>query len=176
MGVEEGHDIYQKRKPRKKVTSMIMPAKHWQSRIRVQAGIGNTYMFTRPAYITAKVIGYQERRIVFYWTMGPHKPARQSGHGGKHQGFHLISTVRENHTGYTQRQFEQATAARELYCIVGTPTIKKFNALLKMNAIKNCLVMPEDVNIAKKIFGKDMSSLKGNIDAKKSTHGKAGYN
>jgi hypothetical protein len=30
-----------------------------------------------------------------------------------------------------------------------------------MNAIKNCPVTTEDVNIAEKIFGKDMSSLKG---------------
>jgi hypothetical protein len=30
-----------------------------------------------------------------------------------------------------------------------------------MNVIKNCPVTTEDVNIAKKIFGKDISSLKG---------------
>jgi hypothetical protein len=47
-------------------------AKHRQSQIRVQAGIGNTCMFTRAAYITAKLTGYQEqRRVVFYWIMGP---------------------------------------------------------------------------------------------------------
>ena len=74
---------------------------------------------------------------------------------------HLINTVRENRAGYTQRQFERAKKARELYHNVGTPTIENFKALLKMNAIKNCPVTTEDVNIAEKIFGKDMSSLKG---------------
>jgi hypothetical protein len=74
---------------------------------------------------------------------------------------HLISTVKENCAGYTQRQFERAKRGWELYHYVGTPTIENFEALLKMNTIKNCPVTTEDVNIAEKIFGKDMSSLKG---------------
>jgi hypothetical protein len=65
---------------------------------------------------------------------------------------HLINTVKKNRVGYTQRQFEQAKRARELYHIVGTPTIESFKALMKMNAIKNCPVTTEDVNNAKKIF------------------------
>jgi hypothetical protein len=81
---------------------------------------------------------------------------------------HLINTVKENRVGYTQRQFEQAKKARELYHIVGTPTIETFKTLLKMNAIRNCPVTTEDVNIDKKIFGPNMSSLKG-----KSTRGKS---
>jgi hypothetical protein len=32
---------------------------------------------------------------------------------------HMINTVKENRVGYTQRQFEQAERARELYHIVG---------------------------------------------------------
>jgi hypothetical protein len=38
----------------------------------------------------------------------------------------LVTTVNVNRVGYTQRQFEQATRARELYHIVGTPTIETF--------------------------------------------------
>jgi hypothetical protein len=82
---------------------------------------------------------------------------------------HLINTVKENRVGYTQRQFEQAKKARELYHIVGTPTIETFKTLLKMNAIRNCPVTMEDVNIAEKIFGPDMSSLKGKPTRRKST-------
>jgi hypothetical protein len=37
---------------------------------------------------------------------------------------HFINTVKENRVGYTQRQFEQAKRARELYHIIGTPTIE----------------------------------------------------
>jgi hypothetical protein len=57
---------------------------------------------------------------------------------------HLINTVKENRVGYTQRQFEQAKRAQELYHIVGTPTIEPFKTLIKMNAIKNCPVTTED--------------------------------
>jgi hypothetical protein len=38
-----------------------------------------------------------------------------------------------------------------------------------MNAIRNCPVMAEDVNIAEKIFGPDMSSLKGKSTRQKAT-------
>jgi hypothetical protein len=82
---------------------------------------------------------------------------------------HLINTVKEDRAGYTQRQFEQAKRARELYHIVGTPTIETFKTLIKMNAIRNCPVTMEDVNIAKNIFGADMSSLKGKSTRRKST-------
>jgi hypothetical protein len=82
---------------------------------------------------------------------------------------HLINTVKENRIGYTQRQFEQAKKAQELYHIVGTPTIETFKTLLKMIAIRNCPVTTEDVNNAKKIFGPNMLSLKGKSTRRKST-------
>jgi hypothetical protein len=82
---------------------------------------------------------------------------------------HLINTVKENRVGYTQRQFEQAKRAQELYHIVGTPTIESFKALIKMNAIKNCPVTTEDVNNAKKIFRTGMLSLRGKLTRLKST-------
>jgi hypothetical protein len=82
---------------------------------------------------------------------------------------HLINTVKENRVGYTQRQFEQAKRAQELYHIVGTATIESFKGLIKMNAIKNCHVTTEDVNNAKKIFGTNMLSLRGTSTRGKST-------
>jgi hypothetical protein len=41
--------------------------------------------------------------------------------------------------------------------------------LMKMNAIRNCPVTTEDVNIAKNIFRADMMSLKGKSTHQKST-------
>jgi hypothetical protein len=82
---------------------------------------------------------------------------------------HLINVVKENRVGYTQRQFEQAKRAQELYHIVGTPTIESFKALIKMNAIKNCPVTTEDVNNTEKIFGTGMLSLRGKSTRRKST-------
>jgi hypothetical protein len=82
---------------------------------------------------------------------------------------HLINMVKENRVGYTQRQFEQAKRAQELYQIVGTRTIELFKTLIKMNAIKNGPVTTEDVNKAKKIFGADILSLRGKSTRRKST-------
>jgi hypothetical protein len=79
----------------------------------------------------------------------------------------LISAVAENRKGYTLRQFERAKQARKLYHIVGTPTMNNFKSLLWMNVIQNCPVTVEDVNISKKIFGPDMSSLKGKSTRRK---------
>jgi hypothetical protein len=78
-----------------------------------------------------------------------------------------VTTVTENKSGYTQRQFERAKEARRLYHIVGTPTVENFKSLLRMNVIKDCPVTTEDVNIAEKIFGKDISSLKGKSTRRK---------
>ena len=74
---------------------------------------------------------------------------------------HLVTTLSENREGYTDRQYDRAKTARKLYHIVGTPTVENFKALLRMNAIHNCPVTVEDVKIAERIFGPDMSSLKG---------------
>jgi hypothetical protein len=75
--------------------------------------------------------------------------------------------VTENCKGYALHQFEHAKEARKLYHIVGTPTMENFKALLQMNVIKNCPVTVEDINIAEKIFGPDVSSLKGKFTRRK---------
>ena len=81
----------------------------------------------------------------------------------------LVDTVAENRKGYTQRQFERAKRARALYHTIGTPTVRNFKALLRMNVIQNCPVTVDDVNMAEKIFGPDKSSLKGKSTRKKPT-------
>jgi hypothetical protein len=81
----------------------------------------------------------------------------------------LINTVKEKRVGYTQRRFEQAKKAQELYHIVGKPTTELFKTLIKMNAIKNCPMTTEDVNNTEKIFGANMSSLRGKLTRRKST-------
>ena len=45
--------------------------------------------------------------------------------------------------------------------------MENFKALLRMNAIHNCPVTVEDVKIAERIFGPDMSSLKGKSTRRK---------
>ena len=80
---------------------------------------------------------------------------------------HLVTTLSENRKGYTGQQYDRAKTARKLYHIIGMPTVENFKALLCMNAIHNCPVMVEDVKIAERIFGPDMSSLKGKLTRRK---------
>jgi hypothetical protein len=73
----------------------------------------------------------------------------------------MVTTVEENRLAFTPRQFENAKRARRLHHIMGRPTPENLKALIKMNAIKDCPVQMEDVDIAVKIFGPDIGSLKG---------------
>jgi hypothetical protein len=56
-----------------------------------------------------------------------------------------------------------------LYHIIGCPSIENFKAILRQNVIKNCPVTIEDVNIAERIFGPDIGTLKGKSTRKKPT-------
>ena len=73
----------------------------------------------------------------------------------------LLETVDENKKFYTKRQFERAKRARELLYTLGYPTINDMKAIIRMNTIKNNPVTTEDVDIAQKIFGPDIATLKG---------------
>jgi hypothetical protein len=51
----------------------------------------------------------------------------------------------ENKSFYTQRQFDQAKRAQDLYHALGTPSIEDFKAMLRMNTVANNPVTTEDV-------------------------------
>ena len=65
-----------------------------------------------------------------------------------------------------KQQVERAKAARKLYHTVGSPTVEAFKAMLKGNVIKNCPITAADVDIAEKIYGPAISTLKGKTTRK----------
>jgi hypothetical protein len=73
----------------------------------------------------------------------------------------FLETVDENKKFYTKRQFEQAERARKLLYSLGYPSINDMKAIIQMNTIKNNPVTTGDVDIAEKIFGPDVATLKG---------------
>ena len=75
--------------------------------------------------------------------------------------FCMVQTVQENKHFYTPRQIERAKLARMLYQAIGFPSIQDYKAVIKMNVIKNCPVTLDDIIIAERVFGKDVSALKG---------------
>ena len=78
-----------------------------------------------------------------------------------------IASVAENKQGYTERELQRAKKARQLYHAIGTPTTRNFKFILRQNLIRNCPVTVEDVNIAEKIYGPDVGSLKGKTTRQK---------
>jgi hypothetical protein len=75
----------------------------------------------------------------------------------------FLETVDENKKFYTKHQFERAKRACELLYSLGYPSINDMKEIIQMNAIKNNPVTTEDVNIAEKIFGPDLATLKGKM-------------
>jgi hypothetical protein len=83
------------------------------------------------------------------------------------QDMQFVTTLEENKTFYTPRQFERAKMARDLYHAIGTPSIEDFKAIIRINAIRNNPVTIDDIKLAEKIFGPDIGTLKGKTTRRK---------
>ena len=73
----------------------------------------------------------------------------------------LLNTVEQMKSVYTKRQVDRAEKAKELYAVIGYPSLKDFKHIIQTNQIKNCPVTIEDVNIWTKIYGPDVNAQKG---------------
>ena len=87
--------------------------------------------------------------------------AKKESDSEEKTGVNHLQTVRENRRGFNQREYERAVQARKLMHTVGAPTTSNLKSMLRQNVIMNCPVTTKDVDNAEKIFGKDVSSLKG---------------
>ena len=63
--------------------------------------------------------------------------------------------------GFGRREIERAKRARRLYHQLKAPSEKDFKSILRQNIIRNCLVEEKDIDLAHRIFGKDVPTLKG---------------
>jgi hypothetical protein len=77
----------------------------------------------------------------------------------------FVDSVEENRLFFTSRQFDRTKRARQLYHTLGSPSVKDFKGIIRMNCIRDNTVTTEDIEIAETIFGPDIGVLKG-----KSTH------
>jgi hypothetical protein len=79
----------------------------------------------------------------------------------------MLTTLKENKRFYTSRQIDRAKRARNLARTLGCPSDEDLKKILKMNTIKECPVVEEDIILAEKIFGKDIAVLKGKTTRRK---------
>ena len=77
----------------------------------------------------------------------------------------LVQTIEANKHGFSKRQILRAERALRLQETIMFPSIADYKNAIQMNAIKNCPVTIDDIDILLKIYGASIPSLKG-----KSTH------
>jgi hypothetical protein len=83
----------------------------------------------------------------------------------KHLAF--VNTVSEKEEGFTKRQIKGAELAQTLYKTLSYPTMKDFKWVIQSNQIKDCPVTVQDIDVARKIWGKNIAALKGNTTRSK---------
>jgi hypothetical protein len=84
----------------------------------------------------------------------------------KHIAF--VNTVSENKEGFTKRQINNAELARTLYKTLSYPSMKDFKWVIQSNQIKVFPVTVQDIDVARKIWGKNIAALKGKTTRSKS--------
>ena len=78
-----------------------------------------------------------------------------------------LTTLEENKKFFTPREFERAKKARDLYHALGTPSTTDLKAMIRMNLIRNNQVTNADIDLAEKIFGPDVATIKGKATRRK---------
>jgi hypothetical protein len=80
----------------------------------------------------------------------------------------FVNTISENKEGFTERQIKSAELARTLYKSLSYPSMKDFKWVIQSNQIKDFPVTVQDIDVARKIWGKNIAALKGKTTRSKS--------
>ncbi len=72
-----------------------------------------------------------------------------------------VNTVRQNFEGYTKKQVQQAEHTRRLMGMVASPSERNFQAMLRLNMLKDCPVTNDNIHNAHSIYGSDLASIRG---------------
>ena len=74
--------------------------------------------------------------------------------------FAFVTTVEDNKIPFSKRQIERAEKARTLHASLGYPSERDLKWILRSHQIKDCPVTVQDAEIAFKIWGPNIASLK----------------
>ena len=86
---------------------------------------------------------------------------------GSNNDVAMVNTVKENESLYSKRQVDGARKARDLYRMIGCPSMKDFKHIVQTRQIVNCPVTLENAKLCEKIYGLDVYALKGKTVRKK---------
>ena len=87
----------------------------------------------------------------------------------------MVTTVRGNLEGHTRHEIEKANEARRLQGMIGNPTEREFEGMVREKLIANCPVTVQDVHNANRIFGPDLANLRGKTTRTKPDHVRVDY-
>jgi hypothetical protein len=79
----------------------------------------------------------------------------------------VFNAVSKNMELFSKRQIKEAETARWLCATLSYPSLKDFKWVIRSNQIKNCPVMVKNVDVALKIWGKNIAASKGKTTRKK---------
>jgi hypothetical protein len=113
--------------------------------VQYDSGTGNEFGVTKP-----------DKDVVFRQS-----PAGLYYHDTGDRAFAMVNTIKENHEGFTSREFEKAKEARHALALVGYPSPKYYMNMVRSNMITNCPVSPIAITNVNKIFGPNIATLKG---------------
>jgi hypothetical protein len=72
-----------------------------------------------------------------------------------------VQTVRRNYEGFTKKQVQRATLARRIMGMIGAPTEREYQGLVRINFLQDCPITPSDIANAHNIFGPDLANIRG---------------
>ena len=73
----------------------------------------------------------------------------------------LVNTVADNYEGFTKREVVKAHEARRFQRMIGCPSDRDYQGMVREKLIANCPVSVHDVHNANQIFGPDLANLRG---------------
>ena len=73
----------------------------------------------------------------------------------------LVNTVNDNMSNFSNIDYSRAVLARQVQKTIGRPSTKTFIGIVENNLLANCPITRRDVEIAERIFGPEVRSLKG---------------
>jgi hypothetical protein len=76
-------------------------------------------------------------------------------------GVSFVQTVDGNKLMFSKKQISQAKAARELYAMIGRPSIGDFMGIIKNNLLPHAKITANDIQNAELIYGKDIGAIQG---------------
>jgi hypothetical protein len=74
-------------------------------------------------------------------------------------GVSFVQTVDGNKLMFSKKQISQAKAARELYAMIGRPSIGDFMGIIKNSLLPHAKITANDIQNAELIYGKDIGAI-----------------